>query len=372
MKAVIIKERGIAAFADIKEQILPPDYIKVKTVAVGLNPTDLHHTGATGRIGGILGCDLSGIVEEVGGECKSDVKKGDKVYGVAHCANLSFEDDGAFAEYALVRDGHIAKIPECLTFEETATLGVGITTIGQALYMTMGIPKPGEEPLAGSPYILVYGGSSATGTLAIQFAKLSGLTVVTTASPEHFDLVKSRGADVVFDYHDADCAQKIREYTKGSLPYVLDCVSTADSYKLIASALPETLEAPAQMVTLLPADAWPRKDITPTVLLAYTSFGKAFTKFGVDFPPIPAHFDFGVKWWSFSREILASGKVKTHPVALRGGGLGGIPNGIEEHAKGQVRGVKLVYKVDETPAVLGDDNAAGQSKLDSSVKTWNS
>lgn len=88
MKAVIIKERGIAALADIKEQVLPPDYIKVKTVAVAVNPTDLHHTGATGRIGGILGVDLSGIVEEVGEECKSDVKRGDKVYGVAHGANL--------------------------------------------------------------------------------------------------------------------------------------------------------------------------------------------------------------------------------------------------------------------------------------------
>ena len=36
----------------------------------------------------ILGCDLSGFVEEVGKDCKSDVKKGDKVYGVCHCANL--------------------------------------------------------------------------------------------------------------------------------------------------------------------------------------------------------------------------------------------------------------------------------------------
>jgi NADPH:quinone reductase-like Zn-dependent oxidoreductase len=88
MKAVIIKEKGVAALADIKEQSMRPDYIKVKTVAVAVNPTDLHHTASIGRPGGILGCDLSGIVEEVGEECQSDVKKGDKVYGVCHCANL--------------------------------------------------------------------------------------------------------------------------------------------------------------------------------------------------------------------------------------------------------------------------------------------
>jgi NADPH:quinone reductase-like Zn-dependent oxidoreductase len=88
MKAVIIKELGVATLTDIKEQSMRPDYIKVKTVAVAVNPTDLHHTSSAGRIGGIIGCDVSGIIEEVGEECKSDVKKGDAVYGVCHGANL--------------------------------------------------------------------------------------------------------------------------------------------------------------------------------------------------------------------------------------------------------------------------------------------
>jgi NADPH:quinone reductase-like Zn-dependent oxidoreductase len=72
----------------------------------------------------------------------------------------------------LVRDGHVAKIPGNLTFEETATLGVGITTIGQTLYMTMKLPLPDDKLFDGQTFVLIYGGSSATGTLAIQFAKL--------------------------------------------------------------------------------------------------------------------------------------------------------------------------------------------------------
>jgi NADPH:quinone reductase-like Zn-dependent oxidoreductase len=139
--------------------------------------------------------------------------------------------------------------------------------------------------------------------------------------------VKSRGADAVFDYHDPDCAQKIRDYTKSSLHYVLDCISTEASYKIIAEALPETSETPMQVVTLLPTDAWPRKDVEATAVLAYTTLGKAFTKFGIDFPAIPAHFDFGVMFWKLSNKLLAEGKVKPHPVVLREGGLGGIPNG---------------------------------------------
>jgi len=88
MKAVIIKTHGTAALADIEEPAVPHDYIKVKTVAVAVNPTDLDHASGVGRVGGILGCDLSGVVVEVGKDCKSDVKSGDAVYGVCHGANL--------------------------------------------------------------------------------------------------------------------------------------------------------------------------------------------------------------------------------------------------------------------------------------------
>jgi hypothetical protein len=88
MKAVIIKEHGVPILTEIEEQKMRPDYVKVKTVALAVNPTDLHHAAGAGRVGGILGCDLSGIVEEVGEQCKSDVKKGDHVYGVCHGANL--------------------------------------------------------------------------------------------------------------------------------------------------------------------------------------------------------------------------------------------------------------------------------------------
>ena len=71
-----------------------------------------------------------------------------------------------------MRDGIIATKPESVTFEEAATLGVGISTVGQSLYMTLQLPLPGEKPLEDSPFILIYGGSTATGTLAIQYAKL--------------------------------------------------------------------------------------------------------------------------------------------------------------------------------------------------------
>ena len=66
------------------------------------------------------------------------------------------------------------------------------------------------------------GGSSATGSLAIQFAKLSGYKVLTTCSPHNFDFVKSIGADAVYDYKDSECANKIKKDTSDSLKLIWD------------------------------------------------------------------------------------------------------------------------------------------------------
>ena len=80
-------------------------------------------------------------------------------------------EDGGYAEIAMVKDGHLAKIPEGMSFEDTAAMGAGVTTVGQALYLDLKLPtpeKPAEKPFP----VLIYGGSTATGTLAIQYAKL--------------------------------------------------------------------------------------------------------------------------------------------------------------------------------------------------------
>lgn len=82
------------------------------------------------------------------------MKKGDAVYGVCHGANLVSPESQIpprvvnnlclelrrkrrFAEYALVRDGRIAKIPERMTFEEIATLYVGVTSVDGRQYFLL-------------------------------------------------------------------------------------------------------------------------------------------------------------------------------------------------------------------------------------------
>lgn len=66
-------------------------------------------------------------------------------------------------------------IPPNLSFEEACTVGGGMATIALALYRHLELPFPTlplEEKSTDGRYILIYGGSTASGTLAIQFSKL--------------------------------------------------------------------------------------------------------------------------------------------------------------------------------------------------------
>lgn len=82
--------------------------------------------------------------------------------------------DGAFAESIVVKADIGLRVPGSMSFEEAATLGVAVITCGQALFMKMKLPRPQSTGPLGSTgeHLLIYGGSSATGSIAIQFAKL--------------------------------------------------------------------------------------------------------------------------------------------------------------------------------------------------------
>ena len=70
----------------------------------------------------------------------------------------------------MVKEGASYKVPENLSSEEAATTNVGIITVSMALYQKLALPFPGEGK--SDEWILIYGGSTATGSLAIQYAKL--------------------------------------------------------------------------------------------------------------------------------------------------------------------------------------------------------
>jgi NADPH:quinone reductase-like Zn-dependent oxidoreductase len=171
MKAVKILSPGKASVVTdaVKPKPSPSDLL-IKVVAVALNPTDWKHIEAGSP--STVGCDFAGIVEEVGDAVTRPLKKGDRVWGSVHGANKLKPDNGAFAEYLVAKSTLIMKMPKDASFEEAATGGVAVITVGQGLYQQWDeVPWP-DKPMKRRVPLLIWGGSSATGAIGIQFAKL--------------------------------------------------------------------------------------------------------------------------------------------------------------------------------------------------------
>jgi len=278
----------------------------------------------------------------IGPSVTKPFQSGDRVAGFTHGVNAVELEDGAFAEYCVVKGDIAIRIPDTLSFADAATLGVGLVTIGQGLYQSLQLPSP-ESPSTTKEPILIYGGSTATGLFALQFAKLSGLEVLTTCSTRNFDLVKSYGADVAFDYTDPDCAHKIREHTHDTLFHVLDCISEGSSPKICADAISTK---GGHYSALLDVKDFPRNDVKHGYTLGYTVTGE-FCKFQgrSELPAKPEDFEFGKGHIALCDRLLAEGKIRAIPTDVRRGGLEKIHEGLDDLRNGRVSGKKIVYEV---------------------------
>lgn len=343
-KAVVVTAPKQATVSDRPRPTLRPDYILVKTVAVALNPTDWKHIEYLAPPGVLVGCDYAGIVEEVGSVVKKPFKKGDRICGMAHGSNAVQHEDGTFAEYIVVKGDVQLAVPENLSFQEAATLGVGVFTVAQGLYQSLGLALP-TKPIADKTPILIYGGSTATGTLAIQFAKASGYKVLTTCSSRNFDLVKKLGADAVYDYKDSNSASKIREDTNNNLKLVFDTISLEDSVKFSDAALSTNGGDYSALLQV----KLERANVKDRFTLAYTIIGEEFDFGPVKFPGKPEDKKFAEEFVPIAEKLLGDGTVKVHPPKVLPGGLDGILEGLQTMKEGKVSGEKLVYNVAGNP-----------------------
>lgn len=340
-RAVIHEAKDIAKLSnDVPlPKLSAKNWLLVKTKAVALNPTDWKAIASRPSPGSIAGCDYAGIVEEVGKDV-TDVKVGDRVAGFVRGGDPNDKSNGAFAEHIKVKAGCFAKIGDSLSFEDAATLGVGITTVGQGLFQSLGLPLPPNKVQEPTP-ILIYGASTATGTLAIQYAKLVGCEVFATASPRNFDLLRKLGADYVFDYKEADVGTKIRKASNDKLKLVFDCISEGNSFDIGTAAISSS---GGHLSALLPPpEDFPRKDVKASFTLGYTALGEHFSE---KVPANQTDYEFGAKFWKIAEGLLNSGKIKPHPAEVRKG-LEGVPQGLQDLKNGKVSGVKLVFTVDE-------------------------
>lgn len=83
-RAIVIQGPGHAEVTTAPVPKVEKDFIKVKNVAVALNPSDWKHVDWRADPGAVVGFDYAGYVEEVGPDVKKPFKKGDRVAGFTH------------------------------------------------------------------------------------------------------------------------------------------------------------------------------------------------------------------------------------------------------------------------------------------------
>ncbi|KAI0723769.1 GroES-like protein [Cerioporus squamosus] len=332
MKALVFEEIGRVAVKDHPVPKVGDDDILVKTAAVSLNPTDWMHVDLpVGIPGTVLGCDFSGTVVKVGKDVKSP-KVGEHVAAFVH--GCAFPDEGAFAEYV--------KTPAelTLTHEQAAALGCAFWTAAQVFYNPthLALIEPPQKA-AGNEWILIYGGSSGVGMSAIQLAHLSGYKVVTTASPRNFSLLKSLGADEVFDYRDPEVVSKIKAATGDSIKRALDTISVKEGDPASGGKVHVILPLPIPETTS-------RKDVEVSYTSLYTVLGRAYD-FGPDthYPASPEDRAQMAEFLKKLPKLMRDSAVKPLPVKSWDGGLDAIPDGLQYMREGKVSGEKIVYKL---------------------------
>ncbi len=122
------------------------------------------------------------------------------------CALLS---GGGYAEKVAVPAGQLLPVPEGLSLRQAAALPEAVCTVWSNVFMVAHL-RPEET-------LLVHGGSSGIGTMAIQLAKALGARVAVTAgTQEKLERCAELGADVLINYREQDFVAEIKQATDGA------------------------------------------------------------------------------------------------------------------------------------------------------------
>ncbi|KAI9697555.1 MAG: hypothetical protein M1820_007754 [Bogoriella megaspora] len=360
-----------------------PLHVLVRVRAVALNPNDHKMVAHFPISGNGAGCDFCGIVESVGDERDTGTaddaqtstpvpayhphKPGTRVCGTVFPYPPAEEKEnhhrlGAFAQYVVVDSRLLLRVPDHWTDLQGAALGgVGWSTVALAMSSLDALALPGlpSKPAEKNIPVLVYGGGTATGTMACQLLKLSGYTpIAVTHSSTSAALAKQYGATAIAHYTNTkNCLEEIRAASAGTLlRHTLDCITDPDSASLCFAAIARTGGRYACLEEF--RNTWrTRRVVKVKEVMGYEVLerrvdlgppGSVYTR-GVN----EAAAELGRSWAGEMQNLLDRGLVEAHPVQeVVGRGEEGmwadnVMAGLEELRTGGVRGRKLVVRISE-------------------------
>lgn len=359
--ALVATGPGVLTQKRVRVPPLAANQVLVRVRAVALNPSDHKLLDQSTTIGATSGSDFAGTVVKLGtanAEDEADqtpsdayehhLKVGDDVFGVVFGANPAEPENGAFGNFVAATADLCWKKPESMKWEEAASLGMAIATTGlvfRALGLTLNSDTLTDAETSDSkPYVLVHGGATSTGTVAIQLLLQSGYNPVVTCSPANEKLVLERGAVKAFSYADPACKDEIRGYTEDQLAYCLDCIGNANTMTICYGAIGDSggsyvaLEQYPRRLTIR------RRNVTHGWVLGWTLFGKPVKLAGAYArPALPEDYAMGRDWTRATQPLIDSGLIKPHPLEVYRGGLSAVIPGLKMLRAGKIRGKKLVF-----------------------------
>jgi NADPH2:quinone reductase len=197
--------REVLRVAEVETPQAGPGEVRVKLASSGVNPSDVKsRQGATRKIAWprvIPQSDGAGVIDQVGdGVAKSRI--GERVWIWNGQWKRAF---GTAAQYIALPVAQAVKLPDKISFEAGACLGIPAMTAFHAVALS-GATK--------GTTLLISGGAGAVSQYAIQFAKAAGATVLTTiSSAEKAKAAQEAGADHTINYKSDDVGARVMEIT---------------------------------------------------------------------------------------------------------------------------------------------------------------
>lgn len=216
MRAISISKPGSADVLEVTEQPIPAaldDDVLIRVAAAGVNRPDILQRQGKYPVpedaSPLPGLEVAGEIVACGARVER-WRTGDRVMALTH--------GGGYAEYCLAHASHCLPVPKGLNLVEAAAFPETAFTVWYNVFMRASL-------LAGET-LLVHGGSSGIGTMAIQMAVARGAEVIATAgTDEKCRYCEKLGARAI-NYHRQDWQKVVRELTSdGGVDVVLDMVA---------------------------------------------------------------------------------------------------------------------------------------------------
>lgn len=223
MWAVVVAEDQPLKLGDVEKPSCGPNDVLVEVMTAGLNRADLvQRRGLYPPPPGaseIMGLECAGTIAAIGSDV-SGWSVGDRVCGLMA--------GGGYAEYAVIDQGSLFKTPDGMSFDEAGALPEVMMTVWANIFDRCQF-KSGEA-------VLIHGGTSGIGTMAIQMLKTAGASkiMITAGSAEKCARAKALGADIAINYREDDFEQIVRE--EGGADIILDMVGGDYVQKNISAA----------------------------------------------------------------------------------------------------------------------------------------